>query len=177
LVAHGPWGPHVRDSTSVITYADGYPLDDSPAAAAAFEGNEIVVLAEVLETLPARWNTGQSRRGELAFIYTPVRVKVLEVLRGAPRVDSHVMFIRHLGGRVGDDELVVSEHVAPESLAEPGIRVLLFLGEQRDVGDGLEAATPNMVYVVDTSGRAVSADGHTITLDEFRVLIQTLDGA
>jgi hypothetical protein len=174
LVAYAPWATRVGGSPSVLTYADGYPLDDSPAAAAAFEGNEIVVLAEVIQTLPARWNTGESRRGDLAFIYTPVRVRVLDVFRGAPRLEEQIMVIRRLGGRVGDEELVVAEDLAPASLSAPGNRVLLFLGEQRDVGDGLQAATPNMVYVVDTSGRAVSTDGgHIITLDAFRVLIQS----
>jgi hypothetical protein len=96
------------------------------------------------------------------------------VFRGAPRLEEQIMVIRRLGGRVGDEELVVAEDLAPASLSAPGNRVLLFLGEQRDVGDGLQAATPNMVYVVDTSGRAVSTDGgHIITLDAFRVLIQS----
>jgi hypothetical protein len=85
------------------------------------------------------------------------------------KVDVRTIVVHEFGHSSG-----LTQDLAPASLSAPGNRVLLFLGEQRDVGDGLQAATPNMVYVVDTSGRAVSTDGgHIITLDAFRVLIQS----
>lgn len=170
VVSYGGTGSSTRAPSQ--TWVDGYGLDNAPEAAVSFPGNEIVLLAEVSSTLPARWNTAsRSEPGSGAFIYTPIRVRVLEILRGAPRLEDGEMMIRRLGGRVGDEEFVFSPDIAPRGL-EPGNRVLLFLGEQRDVGDGLDAATPNMAYVVDVSGLARSSDGrNSLDLDSFRALL------
>lgn len=154
-----------------VTWVDGYDLDNSPAAAAAFPGNEIVVAVTVESALPARWNTlHPSQPGSMAFIFTPVRVRVDEVLRGVPVLVNGEMTIRQLGGRVGNDEFVVADAV-PSSDLQTGCRLILFLGEQREIG-GILAATPNMAYVVDTQGFATSTDGRwAIELSLFKSLI------
>lgn len=154
-----------------VTWVDGYDLDHTPEAAVAFAGNEIVVLADVEEVLPARWNTAsRDQPGSIAFIFTPVRVKVIEVLRGSPRLEGGSMIVRRLGGRVDGEEFIFSENVAPRGL-EPGKRLLLFLGPQDDLGEGLDAATPNMAYVVDDGGNAQSSDGRwSLEVGAFRRL-------
>lgn len=138
------------------TYADGYDLDNSPAAAATFPGNKIIVVADISSVLPARWNVDAAKAGSMRFIFTPVVVNVVEVLRGAPRLTNGQLTIRKLGGQVGADVFVVAD--LPAGI-EPGNRVILFLGDQRDLGDGLDAATPNMLYTLDKTGAALSSDG------------------
>lgn len=158
------------DPTTPRTYlASGFQLDDSPKAAAAFPGNEIVVLAEIEEALPATWNTDLRDGGNFSFIFTPLRITVKEILRGEPRLLNDTMLIRRLGGRVGDDELIVSDDVVPPGLV-PGNQVLLFLGEQRTIAR-MDAATPNMAYVVDANGVAHGSRGVSIDLAVFRSLI------
>jgi hypothetical protein len=130
----------------------------------------IVVLGVIDEALPARWNTEVRDGPSFAFIFTPLRITVLEVLRGDPRLKDGTMVIRRLGGRVGDEELVVSDDVVPPGLV-PGNLVLLFLGEQQEIA-GVDAATPNMAYIVDAGGTAANASGVSIDLAEFRSLIQ-----
>ncbi|TAJ99165.1 MAG: hypothetical protein EPO36_12795 [Chloroflexota bacterium] len=158
---------------SRVTWVDGYELNDSPAAAASFPGNEIVVVADVVEELSARWNSSEpAEPGAPAFIFTPVRVRVVEVLRGAPRLQGGEIVIRRLGGRIGDQEFIFDPGLVPPGL-EPGNRVLIFLGEQRDLGDGLDSSTPNMVYIIDTDGNVESADGRwSVDLGAFRELVK-----
>lgn len=80
------------------------------------------------------------------------------------------MIIRKLGGRVGPDEFVVSS-AFDSSRLEVGQRVLLFLGRQL-VLNSLEAATPNVVYIVDANSQATSLDGQwTLDLNWFRARI------
>lgn len=162
----------IDDRPMHVYHADGYPLDDAPAAAAAFPGNEIVVIGEIMDELPARWNVaGGMSVDRFAFIYTPLRVDVSAVITGTPRLDGSTMVIRRLGGRVGDDELIVAQDIAPAGLVI-GTRVLLFLGEQRDVGDGLVAATPNMTYFLDSNDVATSASGlYSVGLEAFAELV------
>jgi hypothetical protein len=152
---------------------EGYPLDNSPQAAAAFPGNKVVLLAVVEATLDPAWvNASRAAPDAAAFIYTPIRVRVLEVLRGAPRLQSGTLIVRHLGGRIGDTEYVFSDEMAPLGL-DPGNLVLLFLGEQRDLGDGRDGVTPNMLYVVDRTGIARSSDQRwSLDIGAFQALIR-----
>lgn len=168
-------GTDTNGSITHITYMDGYPLDNSPSAAVSFAGNETIVLAQVIEVLSPRWNVkAGARPAALAFIFTPVRVKVLEVLRGVPRLDDGAMIVRQLGGRVDQDEFVASTDVAAHLTL--GSRFVLFLGEQRDLGDGLDAVTPNIAYLVDDVGMARSADGHwEIDLQGLQAIIGSSD--
>ncbi len=157
-----------------VVLVDGYEVDNSPISAASFPGNRIVVVADVVAVLPARWNaSSRTEPDSPSFIFTPVRVHVIELLRGELRAEAGELIIRRLGGRVGDDEFVFSPDIMPGGL-EPGNRVLLFLGEQRDLGDGLDAATPNMAYVVDAGGNATTSDGRwSIDLAKFKQLIRS----
>jgi hypothetical protein len=154
---YGTSRPGVEAHAVNITYADGYDLDRSPTSAVSFPGNSIVVIGDVVEALPPQWNTSAPGRETLSFIFTPMRVAVREVLRGSPRLDNGAMIVRKLGGRVGDEELVVSTSIDAANLAV-GQRVLLFMGPQR-VLNSLDAATPNMVFLVDSRGVATSVDG------------------
>lgn len=105
----------------------------------------------------------------MRYIFTPVVAKVVEVLRGTPKLTDGQLIIRKLGGQVGTEAFVVSD--VPAGI-EPGNRVILLLGEQRDLGDGLDAATPNMLYVVDKTGVARSSDGMwSIDLATFRAML------
>jgi hypothetical protein len=151
-------------------YVQGYGLDNSPQAAASFPANDIVVISEVESALDPQWSGGRTSDAA-TFIFTPIRIRVLEVLRGSPRLQGGGMIVRRLGGRIGDTEYVFSEEMAPAGL-EPGNVAVLFLGAQRDLGDGYDAATPNMLYMIDTQGRARSSDGRwTIDLASFRELL------
>jgi len=159
--------PQTAVPATNVTYADGYELDLSPDQVVEFDRNVIVVVADVVETLAPQWNTESPGRGSLSFIFTPLKVKVLEVLRGDPRLDGGTMIVRKLGGRVGPDELVVSSSFSSSHL-EVGQRVLLFLGRQL-VLNSLDAATPNAIYIVDERGYATSVDGRWILdLEWFR---------
>jgi hypothetical protein len=163
---------HGASSDPDAYFVDGYSLDNSPQAAAAFPGNDIVVLAEVEGVLPPQWSNAQRTGPDSAvFIFTPIRVRVLDILRGSPRLQDGVMTVRRLGGRIGEAEYVFSEELAPSGL-EPGNIVLLFLGEQRDLGDGHDASTPNMLYTVDAAGVARSSDGRwSLDLESFRAVL------
>jgi hypothetical protein len=160
----------VRPNAALTTtYADGYDLDNSPTAAAAFPGNQIIVVADIGTALPARWSANAGKVGAMSYIFTPVVVNVVEVLRGAPRLTNGQLTIRKLGGQVGTEAFVVAD--VPAGL-DPGNRVILFLGDQRDLGDGLDAATPNMAYRLDKTGVAVSSDAKwSIDMANFRALV------
>jgi hypothetical protein len=163
----GTTGPNVEVPAANVTYADGYDVDRSPNSAVGFSGNSIVVIADVVGMLPAQWNTPTPGRDKLSFIFTPMRVKVREVLLGSPRLQDGEMIVRKLGGRVGDDEFVVSTSIDSANLTV-GQRVLLFLGSQQ-VLNSVDAATPNIVYLVDDSGLATSLDGSwSLDLSWFR---------
>jgi hypothetical protein len=119
----------VRPNAALTTtYADGYDLDNSPTAAAAFPGNQIIVVADIGTALPARWSANAGKVGAMSYIFTPVVVNVVEVLRGAPRLTNGQLTIRKLGGQVGTEAFVVAD--VPAGL-DPGNRVILFLGDQR----------------------------------------------
>lgn len=151
-----------------IIRAEVYPLDDSPSQAAAFTGNDAIVLGTVTNLGPARWNTPDESERSLRMIFRPLDVRVEEVLKGD--IKGATVIVRHIGGQVGNVKYVRDDLPPLERLAR-GTQVLLFLGPTADTGDGVPARTPNMWYVV-KDGVAATPDGrHQIDLASFRELI------
>ena len=69
-------GQSPQPTTLVLS---GYELDGSPSSAAAYVGNEVVVLGTIDRYEPARWNT-KDQNSTMRSIFTPVQVKVETVL-------------------------------------------------------------------------------------------------
>lgn len=147
----------------------GYPLDDAPAAAAAFDGNKVIVLGTVVEFGAPRWTSPDTKEPN-RFIYTPVRLRVDRSFRGTIQEGSTIL-VRGLGGRVDD---VAHEFDDMPSVVdfERDAQVLVFLGDARDTGNGHPARTPNMIYDVSAATEAISRDGeHRISITEFATLL------
>lgn len=162
--------PVVAGEPTVVVYrADGYPLDDSPEQAAIFPGNAMIVLGTVQAQEADRWST-PDRTARNRFVYSPVRVRVDQVVRGPQPLRSDLV-VRAIGGEVGAERYVF-EDAPPKSVFESGRQLLLFLTEPRDTGDGIVAVTPNMVYVVNGDGTVSTPDGeHKVTLARMLELI------
>lgn len=151
---------------TVVRTVSGYPLDDAPAAAAAFPGNRVVVLGTVAAIGHARWSSADRDAGH---IYSPVRVDVIEVLKGD--VPSSSVTVRSLGGEADGVRMEFFDSVPLADVAV-GTRVLLFLSGE-SAGDGGPTGF-NMAYLVEPDGGATSFPGaqHSIPLDDFRTLIE-----
>lgn len=159
-----PSGVPVGTPVTVIRGGYAYPLDNAPAAAAAFPGNRVVIIGTVAAVEPAYWG-GPER--DAARIYTPVRIDVIDVLKGELPA---TVIVRSPGGDVDGVRMEVLDGITIADL-RPGSSVLLFLSAP--AGDGGPTAV-NMAYVIDPHGRATSfPDGrHTIGLADFRRLIE-----
>lgn len=161
--------PVVAGDPAVVYGADGYPLDDSPEQAAIFSGNALIVRGTVQAQEADRWSTPDESVA-MRFIYSPVRLRVDQVLRGSQPLGSQLL-VRAIGGQVGGERFVYRD-APPKSVFEPGRQLLLFLTEPRDTGDGIVAGTPNMVYVVNGDGTVSTPDGeHKVTLARMLELI------
>jgi hypothetical protein len=169
--ALGPSSSSGDTPATVVRSANLYPLDNAPAAAAAFSGNRVVVLGTVAAIEPARWSSGDRDTGD---IYRPVRIDVTEVLRGD--VPGTSVTVRSLGGEADGVRMEFFDTVPLADVAV-GSRLLLFLGGE-PAGDGGPAGF-NMAYLVGPDGRATSfPDGqHSIALDDFRTLIEEVGGS
>ena len=87
---------------------------------------ELIVIGEVDTILPSRWSTFSGKRpndDEVSdyTIYTDVIFQVNQVLKG--QIESSAIHIRTFGGKVGQDQMVVSL----ETQFEIGQTYLLFL--------------------------------------------------
>lgn len=161
--------PVVASDPAVVYGADGFSLDDSPEQAAIFPGNAMIVLGTVQAQEADRWST-PDRTARNRFIYSPVRVRVDQVVRGSQPLSSDLV-VRAIGGEVGAESYVF-EDAPPKSVFESGRQLLLFLTEPRDTGDGIVAGTPNMVYIVNGDGTVSTPDGeHKVTLARMLELI------
>lgn len=162
--------PVVAGDPAVVYGADGFSLDDSSEQAAIFPGNAMIVLGTVQALEADRWST-PDRSARNRFIYSPVRVRVDQVVRSPQPLRSDLV-VRAIGGEVGAERYVF-EDAPPKSVFESGRQLLLFLTEPRDTGDGIVAVTPNMVYVVNGDGTVSTPDGeHKVTLARMLELIR-----
>jgi hypothetical protein len=143
----GP-GPAVAQQTSLTTsYLDGYELDPSLDAAAVFPGNELVFEAGVVGRDAARKVTAKGTDERLTYIYTPVRVQVIKVMKGDLKV-GQTLTVRALGGTVADERTVSRLSPDPAQYAD-GRRLVLMTARPVDAGDGLSAVTPNYLLGFD----------------------------
>lgn len=149
---------------TLVRDTNAYPLDDAPAAAAAFPGNRAILVGTVTSVGPARWS-GLDR--DTAHIYVPVEVDVAEVWKGD--VPDATVSVRSLGGEVDGVRMEVPDGV-PIAELQHGTRVLLFLGDEAPVSGPQPV---NMAYTISAQGCAASFPGaeHSITLADFRGLI------
>lgn len=150
-----------------IVSVSGYTPNHDPVAAVGFPGSSLVVVGTIEAHQPAR---EANKDHPMRMIYTPVRVRVTEVLKGNAQVGS-IVIVRGIGGRVGDTVFEVEDIPSIRDLAV-GERVLLFLADARDIGDGLIARTPEFVYSVDAQDVAHHRDtGVVAPLAEFKRLL------
>lgn len=157
-----------RAEPQVVQVA-GYPLDDSPQAAASFDGNSVIVLATVVDMASARW-TNPDPHARIRFVYTPVHLQVDKSFRGDITEGSRIV-VRGLGGQV-DDVVYEFDDMPTAAAFTKGAQVLVFMGDARDTGDGQSARTPNMVYRITSAGDAISLDGDDrLPLTEFEAIL------
>lgn len=169
LLLLGGLGVIVAQRPQVRT-VDAYPLDESPLAAAAFTGNQVVVLGKVVEIGSVR-EVRRAGRGDISLVYSPVEVEVERVVRALTSLPKTIT-VRAYGGQVGNTMTEVNDLASRDDLAV-GSRVLLFLASAVDVGDGVLAYAPNIVYRVNALGQARSqGDRHSIDLDAFITMIE-----
>lgn len=91
-----------------------------------------IIIGKVVEISPARWSTSDGSRpknpfdpSNQMFIYTPVRIKVLQYLKGLPSQEDLVLHVP--GGVIGKDEAVyLPEELYKFSKDED---VVVFFGE------------------------------------------------
>jgi len=148
---------HASEPIRIVEFA--YPL--SPSLDVASAAADLVVEGFVKEAGEARWNTPDGRRPQLPVkaivrdpslrITTRYVVSVDSILKGdLAKPESEIVFVQS-GGRVGEDEVVVSDwrHLAT------GEHVVLFL-EWRDPDDR-SPGFPNESAILDKY--LVAADG------------------
>lgn len=139
-----------------------YELDTSLAAMTEFEGNADVVVADVTAVEPARWNTVDGKApadplAELSFIFTPVRVRVVDVLRGDTALGGREITVRRFDGTVGGTTF--EPHSGPNVALRDGQRVVLFLQEDHPLDDGRTDRIPNAAYLLRQDGTLVGPEG------------------
>lgn len=144
-------GPQNNDQTLTTTLS-GYELQGDPASAISYGGNTNILSGELTGNGSPRKVDRVTEAGDrIAYIYTPVMVKVTEVYKGDRAMIGTTVAVRALGGQIGREK-TVSETSPPPEAYRPGMKVYLFAPDFVDAGDGLVAATPNFTFAED-SGR------------------------
>jgi hypothetical protein len=163
-----------------------YELGEDPQDAAAFTGNELIFEARVDAVEAARvvnvntdgsgLHSAGSAKDSVEYIYTPVKITVTRVHKGDLK-DGQALTLRYLGGQVGTKALEM-DGVPSIDTYQPGTDLLLFTQEQVDVGDGVQAITPNFAYVI-ADGLAVGAvdSEFALDVDAFRALVRSKAGS
>lgn len=98
--------------------------------------SDSVVIAEVVDILPSRWNTQNGEKptandGISHTIYTDVNVKIVEYLKGRPlnnTTGNTTVIVRTIGGIVGQDKQYVEDQ--PSYIVNE--KVLIFLKNDSD---------------------------------------------
>ncbi len=129
-------------ATVIVREQNAYPLDDSPAAAAAFPGNSLILRGRIAGVGEPTWTSSDH---DIGHIYTPVTLEVEEVLRG-PAPSGRDVIVQSLGGTVGDIDMEFSD--SPALAALPVESELVVFMAAPEPGS-FEPAAPNMVYRVD----------------------------
>jgi len=165
-----------RPAARQVVHVSSYPLLDTPQEAARFTGNDLIFEARVIGRRNTRLTTVDAAKGgspgapPIEYTYTPVEVVVTGVHVGDVGLGDKIT-IRSLGGVVDGKEYIF-EGVPPLEIYESGTELMLFTEYIIDV-DGIAAATPNFVYVVekDKTHSPVHPE-QTATLDQLRSLIR-----
>ncbi len=151
--------------TSLNVKISSFPASHRPEEALPF--SDLVVVAEITEIGPARWNTVDGLRpGGWQFspaslsgsmIYTPFRFQTLKVLKGDSAITTASSFAA-VGGQVGQDSIDATEGIGLYADVKPGDQALLFL---RTAEANLLNVAP-YVYVdaLRIDGNNASADCH-----------------
>jgi len=138
-----------------------FDLDTSLAEMVAFPSNAIVVRGRVVGADPARWNTPDgaepSVQRPMHYVFTPVRVRVTEVLAGSHLRAGQTFTTRRYDGKVGSVRFAEEHGASP---LRPGRDVVLFLQAPQPLNDGRADLIANAVYVVD--GDRLVSDGNVV---------------
>lgn len=121
---------------------------------ARFAGNRTVIVGELAEFGETRWTTDDADNPH-RMPYRPVTVSVLQGIRGGPSAGDHVVIRR---GELDGSQFLV-EGSGFEAGYAVGDRVVLFLTDAVDAGDGVAAHAVNAAFRIADGGRAVSDDG------------------
>lgn len=153
-------------------YIDGretwswYPLPTDVGELAAMD-HGLIFEAEVLGSEAPRRVTARAAGVAVQYAYTPVAVEVvgLPAPERAPGLQvGKQLYLRVLGGSADGKSGEPVEGGLPASVFQPGLQVLVMAQPLVDVGDGLLAATPNAVLIIE-EGRARNAVGGAEVVD------------
>lgn len=96
--------------------------------------SDSVVIAEVVDILPSRWNTQNGEKstvndGTSHIIYTDVTIKIVEYLKGSlGNTTDNTTIVRTMGGMVGQDK----QYVEDQPSYNVNEKVLIFLKNDSD---------------------------------------------
>lgn len=147
---------------------DGYDLPASPRQALDFGGNDVAFEAEVVSIGAPRPVTPLAAGGRLTYHYRPVEVIIKAVHKGAALEAGQRVTVRALGGE-GLTNRTIYADASPDGTWRAGERVVVLGPNPIDVGDGVEAVTPNAVLTIQgTQVRDARGWGGTMTLSALR---------
>jgi hypothetical protein len=96
--------------------------------------SDSVVIAEVVDILPSRWNTQNGEKptvndGISHIIYTDITIKIVEYLKGSlGNTTDNTTIVRTIGGMVGQDK----QYVEDQPSYNVNEKVLIFLKNDSD---------------------------------------------
>ncbi|MBI3242851.1 MAG: hypothetical protein HYZ49_11210 [Chloroflexi bacterium] len=152
--------PTSFDNNAIRIQMSSFPGSHRPEEILPFA--DLVVLAEITQIGPARWNTTDGLRPDdwrpgleaTWMIYTPFTFETVKTLKGTA-AKGFISQFAAVGGKAGDDQVEVSDFGLYSDLAV-GDQVILFLG----------TSTGNMINVAPyTYGDALRIDGTQATAD------------
>ena len=166
--------PASAASQHQVVTMSGYELDTRLSAMTKYTGNAEVVVADVTAVEPARWNTPSGTAPDapdpLSFIFTPVRVSVVDVLRGDGALAGQELTVRRFEGTVGG--VTFQQEHGPVAALHDGQRVVLFLQPEQPLDDGRSDRIPNAAYVLQADGSLLSPEGDASeTLAQLKALL------
>jgi hypothetical protein len=141
--------------------------------------SDIVVIAEVVDILPSRWNTQNGDKPTVNdvtsyTIYTDVSVKIVESLKGSlSNTADNTIVVRTMGGTVGQD----TQNVENQPSYSVNEKVLVFLKNDtdprtKDVGNKhfVTAGLIQGKVSIPTNDEVIIGD-ENMSLEEARVII------
>ncbi len=129
-----------------VEMGSSYPIDSSPQGVVASASNNAAILRVTVKEVegPVEYRLSDGT----VFAFVPVSVTVDEVIKGSAAIGEQI-WVRVLGGDVGQTSYVVRDGIAPESF-QPGQSLIVFTQEEVTLGD-ISASTVNAAYEVNSS--------------------------